>query len=152
MGPAQKLTGRGRYFLQQATKKYERPVKAITREAMAVLYAYDFPGNVRELKNALEHAVIMTSTQEVRAEDLPKSLRTGHVAATPSPSPASKSTTLASLRESWLAPHERRYITELLDASGGKVDAAAKKAGVNRVTFYRLMKKHGVRMGRTVTA
>jgi transcriptional regulator with GAF, ATPase, and Fis domain len=139
-------------FLQQATKKYERPVKAITREAMAVLYAYDFPGNVRELKNALEHAVIMTSTQEVRAEDLPKSLRTGHVAATPSPSPASKSTTLASLRESWLAPHERRYITELLDASGGKVDAAAKKAGVNRVTFYRLMKKHGVRMGRTVTA
>ncbi len=142
-------------FLQQAAKKYERPVKGITREAMGVLFAHDFPGNVRELKNALEHAVIMSTTGEVRAEDLPRPLRESQQPSTAtdtSTSAPTEKTSLAELREGWLAPHERRYLTELLDTHHGKVDAAAKQAGVNRVTFYRLMKKHGLRMSRSVKA
>jgi transcriptional regulator of acetoin/glycerol metabolism len=59
-----------------------------------------------------------------------------------------KRRSLAELREEWLAPLEARYLAEVLDEHGGKVDAAAKAAGVNRVTFYRLMKKHGVTLKR----
>jgi transcriptional regulator with PAS, ATPase and Fis domain len=138
-------------FLQQAAKRHGRRVGAISREAMALLQAYDFPGNMRELKNALEHAVIMTSTDEVRADDLPKSFRGPKAGAEAKPKPA-RAPTLEQLREAWLEPHEKRYLTELLDECAGKVAAAARKAGVDRVTLYRLMKKRGVRLKRSAHA
>jgi transcriptional regulator of acetoin/glycerol metabolism len=59
--------------------------------------------------------------------------------------------TLEQMREAWIGPQEKQYVLGLLDACGGKVDAAAKKAGVNRVTFYRLMKKHGVKLRSVVS-
>ena len=60
--------------------------------------------------------------------------------------------TLAELREAWLAPLERKYLADLLDAHDGKVDAAAKQAGINRVTLYRLMQKHALTVQRRVRA
>ena len=57
---------------------------------------------------------------------------------------------MAALREGWVAPHERQYLAELLQRCGGKVDRAAKRAGINRVTFYRLMRKHGLKLRRAV--
>jgi DNA-binding NtrC family response regulator len=139
-------------FLTQASQRHARKVTSLSREAMALLNAYDFPGNVRELKNALEHAVIMAAGDEIRPEDLPRSMRAGHEEAAPPQAPEPAPRSLASLREEWLAPHERRYVTQLLDAAQGKVDEAAKRAGVNRVTFYRLMHKHGVKLKRTAAS
>jgi transcriptional regulator with GAF, ATPase, and Fis domain len=136
-------------FLQQAAKRHGRSVVSISRSAMALLSDYDFPGNMRELKNALEHAVIMTSTSEVRVEDLPRSFHGSPSQVDPRVK-HEKTRTLAQQRELWLAPHEKRFVSRLLDECDGKVDAAAKKAGVNRVTFYRLMKKYGVRVQRSV--
>jgi DNA-binding NtrC family response regulator len=117
---------------------------------MAMLQAWDFPGNVRELKNTLEHAVVMARTDTVQPDDLPKAMRAGESVTAPISTPAPK--TLAELREAWLAPLERRYLAELLDAHEGKVDSAAKGAGINRVTMYRLMLKHGLRVQRRVKA
>jgi transcriptional regulator with GAF, ATPase, and Fis domain len=136
-------------FLQQAAKKHGRNVASISTEAMARLDAYDFPGNMRELKNSLEHAVIMAPGREVRAEDLPKGMQGG--AASP-PRKIEKPRTLEQLREEWVGPHEKQYLAGLLGECAGKVDAAAKRAGVNRVTFYRLMKKHGLALKRSVAA
>jgi len=132
-------------FLQQAEQKHARGVSTISREAMALLQAYDFPGNVRELKNALEHAVIMAKGGTIGPNDLPQTLRRSR----PAPQPP-KTKTLAQLRDEWLGPHERKYLGELLETHGGRVDAAAREAGVNRVTFYRLMKRHGLELRRTV--
>jgi transcriptional regulator with PAS, ATPase and Fis domain len=134
-------------FLTQAAQRHARKVTGLSPEAMAALNAYDFPGNVRELKNAIEHAVIMSTGEEIRPSDLPRSM--GARAATPPEPPRPR--TLAELREEWLAPHERHYVTSLLDAAHGKVDDAARRAGVNRVTFYRLMHKHGVKVRRSAS-
>ncbi len=136
-------------FLQQAAKKHDRRVNAIARDAMAVIKAHDFPGNMRELKNGLEHAVIMASSEEVKLENLPAAFRGSRVAPVKK---AEKLKTLQQMREGWVAPFERQYLSELLDASEGKVDSAAEKAGVNRVTFYRLMRKHGLKLKRAVHA
>ncbi|MBE2253817.1 MAG: sigma-54-dependent Fis family transcriptional regulator [Myxococcus sp.] len=137
-------------FLQQAAKKHGRRVDSISREAMALLAAHDFPGNVRELKNSLEHAVILTTTDEVRPEDLPKSMRQATTTrAGPVAAPVNELPTLEEMRERWVGPHEKQYLRDLLMRTEGQVSAAAKLAGVNRVTFYRLMEKHGVRLART---
>ncbi|MEW5743429.1 MAG: sigma-54-dependent Fis family transcriptional regulator [Myxococcota bacterium] len=134
-------------FLQQAAQRHGRKVSFISPEAMARLHAYDFPGNMRELKNTLEHAVIMARGEAIDVDALPKSIR-DNAPVVASPAPSKKRKSLAELREEWLAPHEGRYLAEVLDECEGRVDAAAKVAGINRVTFYRLMKKHGVSLKR----
>ena len=143
------LTILAQVFLQQAAARHGRRVGSISKEAMALLQAYDFPGNVRELKNALEHAVILCGSEEVKPEDLPRSMRAAQASSdkrSAKEAPA-RPQSLAQMREGWLAPYERTYLEQLLTASGGKVSPAARAAGVNRVTFYRLMKKRGVRVG-----
>ena len=124
--------------------------------------AYQFPGNVRELKNAIEHAVILAGDRgEIRPEDLPRPMqadapRDGAGAAPPAASsdtgsaaaaaagPPVRGRSLAELREAWLAPLEQRYLTELIAEHGGNVRRAAEAAGVNPVTFYRLLKRRGI--------
>lgn len=149
-------------FLQQAALKHGLPVDRIAPEAMARLQAYDFPGNVRELKNAIEHAAILATGRELTAMDLPVAI--GDASEVPSPSagdgshatgpeaavPAASHRPLAELREEWLAPLERRYLTSLLDACGGNVKRAAEVAGVNVVTLYRLLRKRKLKFHRRV--
>jgi DNA-binding NtrC family response regulator len=135
-------------FLQQAALRMGRPAPRLSPEALAVLRGHEFPGNVRELRNAIEHAVVM-ARGEVTPADLPASMRRA-------PVPASAPTkdappTLAALREIWLAPLETRYLTELLQRCNGNVAAAAKRAGINTVTMYRLLRKRGLQVRRTVT-
>ena len=138
-------------FLQQAASRHRRAVKTIGKEAMALLLAYDFPGNVRELRNALEHAVVMTTVSEVRPQDLPKSIR--EVVPPPAgPTKTEHAPTLVELRERWVGPSERKYLIDLLQSCAGEISAAARQAGINRVTLYRLLKKHGLRMQKGAVA
>jgi transcriptional regulator with GAF, ATPase, and Fis domain len=132
-------------FLQGACERHGRRLARLSPAALAALGAYDFPGNMRELKNAIEHAVILADGGVVEPEHLPRSMHAS-VPAPPAPPPAEP--TLAELRESWLAPLEARYLADLLHRCGGSVRAAATRAGVDAVTLYRLLKKRGVPHGR----
>jgi transcriptional regulator with GAF, ATPase, and Fis domain len=134
-------------LLQQAAQKHGKRTSSMSRDAMALLQSYDFPGNVRELKNALEHAVIMARGEEVTLADLPRSIRESR----PAPKSRTKRRTLAEMREEWLAPHERKYLVDLLSEHDGHVREAAAAAGINYVTMYRLMKKHDLTVKRSVS-
>jgi DNA-binding NtrC family response regulator len=141
-------------FLGQASQRHEKRVTRIAPGALALLKAYEFPGNVRELKNAVEHAVIMATGDEVQAEHLPRTLGPP---ARPDSSPApargaravhepglASEPTLRELREQVLGPVERRYLEQLLQRAGGNVKVAASRAGVDRVTLYKLLKKRAI--------
>jgi DNA-binding NtrC family response regulator len=58
--------------------------------------------------------------------------------------------TLDEARERWLEPLEKQYLTELLAKHGGNVKTAARAAGINTVTMYRLLKRRGLHLGRVV--
>jgi DNA-binding NtrC family response regulator len=137
-------------FVQQAADRMGKPAPRFSPEALALMRAHDYPGNVRELRNAVEHAVVMAK-EEVRPADLPEAMRT-KVARPSKSDPRSASPTLRQLREAWLAPLETRYLTELLQRCGGNVALAAKRAGVNNVTLYRLLRKRGLTVRRTVVS
>ena len=128
-------------FLKQAAQRHDKRVTRISAPALVRLKGYTFPGNVRELKNAMEHAVILAMGEEVQPEDLPRTLTHALPGAAASPGPDA---TLRELREHVLAPVERRYLEDLLRRAGGNVKAAAEHAGVDRVTFYKLLKKRSV--------
>ncbi|MFO0637442.1 MAG: sigma 54-interacting transcriptional regulator [Nannocystaceae bacterium] len=138
-------------FLQQAADRMGRVAPALSPEAQALLQAYDYPGNVRELRNAVEHAVVM-ARGDVGPQDLPETLRARALPEPVRERATERPPTLKQLREAWLAPLEVRYLTELLQRTDGNVAAAAARAGIDTVTMYRLLRKRGLAVRRTVVA
>jgi DNA-binding NtrC family response regulator len=138
-------------LLEQAAQRHDRPTPRLSPEALAVLRAYDFPGNVRELKNALEHAVILVERENIGPEHLPRALAIESAPGSAKAQPE-RPRSLAEMREIWLAPLEREYLRDLLGRTFGNVRDAAEMAGVNHVTLYRLLKKRGLVLGRAVRA
>ena len=134
-------------FLEQAARQYGKTAPRLTREALDVLMDYEFPGNVRELKNAIEHAVILAQRGEITPAELPAPM---HGGTAPPPSESAKRRPLKEMREVWLRPLERRYLIELLREFRGNVRDAAAVAEVNPVTLYRLLRKHSIEIARTV--
>ena len=141
-------------FLEQSAAAHGKPAPRLGPAVLAHLAAYDFPGNVRELKNTIEHAVILCTSDELAPEDLPRPLligtREGGARGGPSKPARPPQLPLDEARETWLEPLERQYLTDLLARHGGNVKTAAKAAGVNTVTLYRLLKRRGLQLGRTV--
>jgi len=134
-------------FVQLAAQRHDRPVVGISAPALAMLRAYDFPGNVRELRNIVEHAVIMCTSDEIQPDDLPRTLELAKPKQT-----KARPGTLRAMREHWLEPLERTYLTELLAACSGNVREACRRADVTAATFYRLMARRGVAIERRATS
>ena len=140
-------------FLEQAAAQHGRPAPRLGAAVLARLRAYEFPGNVRELRNAIEHALILCTGDELAAHDLPRALLDD---APPLDAPvvavaaSAAWPPLRDAREAWLAPLERTYLRDLLAACEGNVRRAAHLAGVNPVTFYRLLRQRGIVVRRTV--
>jgi two-component system response regulator HydG len=108
--------------------------------ALDALASYDFPGNVRELENAVERAAIMTSGELVTLHELPLQFRGGR-----SSRPHLRVAALdLSFGEARLR-FERDYLERVLDQCGGNVSQAARRAGMDRSNFRRLLDRHGVR-------
>ncbi len=132
-------------FRELACDRHDKVVSLVSPDALAALARYDFPGNVRELRNAIEHGVILAEDTTIEARHLPRTI------AAPAPRAKKKAPappTLAALRDKWLAPLEARYLNELLVETHGSVAAASRRAGVDTVTLYRLLRRRGVAFGR----
>jgi DNA-binding NtrC family response regulator len=120
----------------------------VDEEAMAAVRAspflgalaeHNWPGNIRELRNYLERCVALHDFAPPRGAG---------GAAPPIPGPESAvniGQPLREAREAWVSTFERRYLEELLRQHENRVSAAARAAGVDRIYFYRLLWKHGLR-------
>ncbi len=122
------------HFLRRFAREMDKHITAISPPAMELLTHHHWPGNVRELSNAIERAMVVGSGPAIRAEDLP--LR---------PEKAERRREGDSLVEV-----EREHMAEVLDRTGWNITHAAKVLGVDRVTVYNKIKKHG--LTRTVGA
>lgn len=105
------------------------PSLDITPDALALLTAYPFPGNVRELENAVERAVAFRCGTTLTANDLPERIRTGAASAAMLSRARTRRLTLDEL--------EREYILETLEHTGGNKSQAAELLGLDRKTLYR---------------
>ncbi len=121
---AEDLEELGRGFLKAFAAKHGRAAKQISAEAWRFLRAYDFPGNVRELANIIERAVIVSANAEILAADLPESMR---VAAARRARKAQRPS---------LAEVESEYIRETLAATKGNKTEAARILGISRKNLY----------------
>src|SRR6185436_11675533 len=112
------------HFLKHYSAKHGRDVQRVSPEARAVLKAYDYPGNARELANIIERAVIVATGKRVEAENLPAGLSAAVSAQQRKAKPQS------------LAQLEAAYISEMLAATGGNKAECARILGISRKNLY----------------
>jgi Nif-specific regulatory protein len=123
-------------FAARNAKKCNRIVKGISPEARACLLKYDWPGNIRELENAMERAVVIGSSDFILPEDLPEAVLETE------PSSASES---AKYHDA-IRDVKKQLILSALDESGGSFVEAAKILGVHANYLHRLIRNLDLRM------
>ncbi|MBT1076370.1 sigma-54 interaction domain-containing protein [Geobacter grbiciae] len=129
-----------RQFLNRFAEKMHKPVMEIAPEAQKALLEYNYPGNVRELENAVERAVALSLGSNLRLGDLPSEFTAPRPAgAQPLSQPASP----ASLADS-VHSMEKNAIEEALRSTGNKKGDAARLLGISRKTLWEKMKQLGV--------
>ncbi len=122
------------HFLGVASRRSGKPMKGFSGEALALLQAYDYPGNIRELENAVEQAVAFTTGRVIRPEDLPEVLRSGPRSKGDGPAPAAGT----------LEEMERELILRRIHELNGNLSLAARALGIGRTTLWRKMKAYRI--------
>jgi len=129
------------HFLTQQCKRSGREIHGITDDAMRILQAFPWPGNVRQLENLVERAVVLTKNHQVHPEDLPDEVLEPSAASTGGL--ALGDGRLAPLKQALEGP-ERDIIIRTLRNVHGSRQEAAKALGINRTTLYKKMKKYDI--------
>lgn len=128
------------HFLNIYNAKSNRTVKSLSREAESILQNYDFPGNVRELENAIQRAVTLAEGDIIESHHLTESMCRCYELSFSSPQP----TNLTDFKRNAAEQAEQEFVIMCLEATRGHISKAAQKAGINVSNFYKTMKKHGI--------
>jgi len=120
-------------FLKELAREHGKPPRGFTSEAMGVLESYEWPGNIRELKAAVEHAVVLGRGEELGLPDLPITLQAVRTGAFGGPG-----------NELNLSRVEETLIRKALAETGDNRTRAAKKLGISRRTLHRHLSQLGI--------
>ena len=123
------------HFLHGFSRK-RGMVLSLSNEAMQCLLRYDFPGNVRELKNIIERVSVLSPGPVITQDDLPSDLRTPRQLANGS----------AMLLSEAMATAEKQFIVNALAHSGGNRTRAAGTLGISRKNLWEKMKQHRIEL------
>ncbi len=131
------------HFLEKAAKSYRQQVEGFEPDALRALTGYSWPGNVRELENAIERAVAICTGTKAALADLPSEVSGGQQGTLPADMlvkmPFREAVDIARDRAS------RDYLIALLREFGGNVTRAAERAGMERESLHRLLKRYGLK-------
>ncbi|MFT3916250.1 MAG: sigma-54 dependent transcriptional regulator [Anaeromyxobacteraceae bacterium] len=140
-----------RHFVEKYNQRLGKRVEGVDADAMALLQAYPWPGNIRELENLMERSVLFADGPIIKAGALPDSLReaapsapvapVGALGAIAAPSGASMKEIVRQAQ----AELERELIARALDETGGNVTRAAKRLQISRKSLQVKMKELGLR-------
>jgi len=122
------------HFLKVYNERAGKGVKSVSEKAMEVLMNYAWPGNIRELENVIERAVVLVKDSTIEPEHLPRELRSATLGKR-----GGGGGEILSLEKL-----EENAMREAIAATAGNVSQAAKKLGIGRATFYRKAKKYGI--------
>ncbi len=135
------------HFLLRYAERLGKKVRTLAPEAIEFLCGYRWPGNVRELENAVERAVVLCRADAITPGDLPPAI-TGRTAPLVREVPGNGdesawlSQSYAAAKENALRRFEKGYVEALMKACDNNISAAARKAGMDRSNFKRVLRKY----------
>ncbi len=135
------------HFLRQFAGQMKRDIKGFSREAVQQLTRYDWPGNVRQLRNVIERAVILCEKETIGGKELPLLAQINGIEDLYDSVPATNDELKQlkkEIREKAVAGIESKFIANALVKNQWNATRAAKSVGMQRTNFQKLMKKHGI--------
>ncbi|NQT94666.1 MAG: sigma 54-interacting transcriptional regulator, partial [Lentisphaerae bacterium] len=119
------------FFLERFCNRQGKQILEISAEAMAVLRDYNWPGNIRELENAIEHAIVLCQGERIEVQHLPTRI----VGDSPRRVPKSHQS---------VEPSSEAVIRECLHRNYGDRGKTARELGIHRNTLWRKMREYGI--------
>jgi two-component system nitrogen regulation response regulator NtrX len=126
------------YYMKQFSRDAGKEVPVVEDKALKALIGYDWPGNVREIKNLVERLVIMTTSGAIKIDDLPPYFKDTQ----PAQHRSLSLTTLKDARKDF----EREFILRKLSEFGGNMARTAEAMGIERSHLYRKVKSYGIKI------
>jgi Nif-specific regulatory protein len=118
-----------RYFINKYSSKMGKNIRKISEDAVDILINHSWPGNIRELENTIERAVVITENDEIQKKDLPIDIATHY----------------NDVRKFWsLEGIEREHILKVLSLVRGNKSKASRLLGLDVTTLWRKLKKYGI--------
>lgn len=132
-------------FLNRLNKKTGKAIRGLDKAAMELFMGYHWPGNIRELKNAMEYAFVVTEGTSITVDHLPNKIERG-------PDNPSVPRLSSGPQNRPILPGEKEALIEALQQTNGNQTQAAKLLNVTRVTVWHRMKKHGLDLKKVLSA
>ena len=120
-------------FLHRHPVAAQRRITAVSKQVMRSLLDYSWPGNIPELQNVLERAIVLTAGRVIEKIDLPKAAWESHP-------PNLAATTLSR----WLDEKEKQFIAQKLEDCAGNISVTAQSCGIGLRSLHRKMQKYGL--------
>jgi two-component system response regulator AtoC len=130
------------HFIKKFAKAHSSIINGISKDAIESLKSYRWPGNIRELENAIERSFIVENSNQIQVESLPDALRqvetlAGHLATTPS-------SHVPLDFEMFKEQAEKDFIISALKANKGRINQTVALANIPKNTLLRKIKKYGI--------
>ena len=124
------------FFLENFNKKYQKNVKGFDAEVLCIFRRYQWPGNIRELRNCIERALVVNEGEMIVLHDLPDTMRQEQ-----DPVEIDLHDQIGGFRDEY----SRTLILQVLDRVGGNKSEAAKILGISRKTLYKWIHKLNIK-------
>ncbi|MBL8911235.1 MAG: sigma-54-dependent Fis family transcriptional regulator [Archangium sp.] len=136
------------HFIEKYNKRLNKKIEGISDESLALLRAWPWPGNIRELENLMERVILFADGPRIEARDLPEGVRRGMQSAPPmgaGATPEVGETPLKDFLKLRQAEIEKSFIVQALAKTDGNVTRAAKLLQISRKSLQTKMKEFGLR-------
>lgn len=124
-------------FLSRFARKFNKPVKQISPDALQQLKTYDWPGNIRELENIIQRAVVLAQTEQIELANLPQEMR-------PAPNKIELTPGLVVAENTPLEQLEKLWIDYTLERCNGNKSQTARELGIDASTLHRKLAKPNI--------
>jgi DNA-binding NtrC family response regulator len=125
------------HFLRKAEAKVNKRVEGLSREAIQCLKRYSWPGNLRELENTIERAVVLAQTGQIEVDHLPLHIQSAVLR-------VDHTEGFSRAKARMIDAFERDVLVRYLGQADGNISQAAQLARMTRRTIHRLILKHGL--------
>jgi DNA-binding NtrC family response regulator len=129
------------HFILLQNQKFSTAIKGFENDAMRMLCSYEWPGNIRQLKNVIEACMALETGDHISQDTLAQFIEVAQTSATADAGQNSPDVPYTAALEQF----EADLLRSLLRRHGGNIDLAAREAGMNMVTMYRKIKKYGIK-------